>query len=152
MTYHVRVYTVTRTISNHSPVHSSSFAGYPETRRPFGLNPVSTAVNLERADINCVMDRHVFWKVLFDGIPMYWEDLVWVNITMNQFSALRTDVGVRHWQILCIKKYLYISSDGGVDWASLLISLGHLIILSIAELFSGDSQNTLQSFNEFTAL
>jgi hypothetical protein len=67
-------------------------------------------------------------------------------------SALRTDVGVRDWQILCIKKYLYISSDGGVDRASLLISLGHLIILSIAELFFGDYKNALQSFDEFTAL
>jgi len=60
------------------------------------------AVNLESADINCVVDCHFVWEIQFDGVSAYSEDLVWANVPVYQYALCRVDIGVCGSQILCI--------------------------------------------------
>jgi len=49
---------------------------------PPGDPGIGRAINIEPADNNRVVDRHVVWEVMFDGFPDYSEDFVWANGTM----------------------------------------------------------------------
>jgi len=51
-------------------------------------------INFEPADVNRVVDCHIVWEVLFNGIPVYSENFVWANVTMYQFVSGTIDIGV----------------------------------------------------------
>ena len=125
---------------------------YCRTWLPPGDYSIFCAITFEPADVDCVVDRHVGWDILFNSDPVYLENFVWTNVTLVQFASHWIDICVWDWQILYTKKYLHPGGDAGVNWTLFVMRLCRLLILGIVAFIPGDCQIALQSFNEFGVL
>jgi len=60
---------------------------HQSTSRLPGNPRIVCANNSKPADVDPFVDSHVVWKVWFNGVSAYSEDLVLPNVTIYQFAS-----------------------------------------------------------------